>query len=56
MQKNFRIKEGHQLEFRWEAYNLMNHPVWGGPPTNVGSPNYGRITSSPEACGNCSSR
>ena len=46
LQKNFRIpKEGHELQFRWEAYNLLNHPVWGFPNTSLSSPNFGRITS-----------
>jgi hypothetical protein len=46
VQKNFNLPmEGHELQFRWEAYNLLNHPVWGGPSTNLNSPNYGRITS-----------
>jgi hypothetical protein len=46
LQKNFRLpKEGHELQFRWEAYNLLNHPVWGFPNTSLSSPNFGRITS-----------
>ena len=45
VQKNFRIMEGHELQFRWESYNLLNHPVWGFPNTNLSSPNFGRITS-----------
>ena len=46
LDKTFRmLKEGHQLQFRWEAYNLLNHPVWGFPNTSLSSPNFGRITS-----------
>ena len=45
LQKNFRIRESHAIQFRWEAYNLLNHPVWGFPNTNFSSPNFGRITS-----------
>lgn len=45
VQKNFRIREGHEVQFRWEAYNLLNHPVWGFPNANLSSPNFGRISS-----------
>jgi len=46
VQKNFRMPwEGHELQFRWEAYNLLNHPVWGFPNTNLSSPSFGQITS-----------
>ena len=26
--KNFTIREGHSLQFRWEAFNATNHPNW----------------------------
>jgi len=33
--KNFRIKETHQFQFRAEAFNLLNHPNFGGPSGNM---------------------
>ena len=46
LQKNFRMpKEGHEVQFRWESYNLLNHPVWGFPNTSLSSPNFGRVSS-----------
>ncbi|BDC48797.1 hypothetical protein F183_A11130 [Bryobacterales bacterium F-183] len=54
--KNFAMpyKEGHQLQFRFEAFNVANHPIWGNPDTNINSgprsaetglgANFGRIT------------
>lgn len=47
MEKDFSLEKVHngtQLEFRLEAQNAFNHPVFGTPNTAVGSPDFGTIT------------
>jgi hypothetical protein len=43
--KNFKMPyaEGHNLQFRFEAFNLPNHPNWGNPDANINSQNFGKI-------------
>jgi hypothetical protein len=40
-----RIREGMRTEFRFEAFNALNHPQFGGPDTTFGDPNFGQIFS-----------
>lgn len=43
--KLFPIKERRNLEFRFEVFNMPNHPNWGLPNTTVTSTSFGKITT-----------
>jgi hypothetical protein len=44
--KNFRLFESHQLQFRAEFFNALNHVNLGAPGLNIRDPdNFGRVTS-----------
>jgi hypothetical protein len=40
-----RVREGMRLQMRVESFNTFNHPHFQGPDTNVGSSDFGIITS-----------
>jgi outer membrane receptor protein involved in Fe transport len=43
--KQFRLRESMNIEFRIEAQNALNHPVFATPNTQVDDGNFGKITS-----------
>ena len=44
LSKRFSWSAGSNLEFRWDVFNLFNHPGFGFPNSAIGNPNAGRIT------------
>ncbi len=45
LQKAFALTERFRLEFRAEAFNLLNHPAYASPASNVSSGSFGLITN-----------
>jgi len=48
LNKSIPIVEGIKATFRFEAFNVMNHPtMWGSPDTNPTSGTFGQVTGGP---------
>ena len=43
--KRVRIAETKEFEFRLDAVNVLNHPVFGNPDLNINSTSFGRINT-----------
>jgi hypothetical protein len=43
LQRTFPLREKMTLETTFNAYNVFNHQVMGGPDTNPTDPNFGRV-------------
>jgi hypothetical protein len=50
--RRFQLKGRFRLQFRADAFNLLNTPQFGFPNANIGSPTAGRITSLQPDIGN----
>ena len=49
LQRNFVIKNEQRIEFRWEVFNVLNHPNFDVPGRIAFSPDFGRIFSTAES-------
>ena len=45
LSKRFSVGGRANAEFRWDVFNLFNHPGFGFPNAAVGNPTVGRITT-----------
>jgi hypothetical protein len=44
LSKHFVVRERYDLEFRVDAFNLVNSAQFSNPDTNIGDPSFGQIS------------
>jgi hypothetical protein len=49
LQKGVPFKDRQRVDFRWEIFNLTNHPNFHLPGRLVGTPNFGKVTAAKDA-------
>jgi hypothetical protein len=42
--RSFEFSDRYKLQFRGEAFSVVNTPQWGNPSTDINSSNFGKIT------------
>jgi hypothetical protein len=45
LSRSFQVAENQKIDFRWEAFNVLNHTRFGNPNATMNSPTFGQITS-----------
>ena len=49
LQKSWSLRESEAIQFRWDAFNALNHPNFNLPGRIYGAANFGVITSAQQA-------